>query len=373
MHIEIHILQSFAPSCLNRDDTNTPKECLFGGYRRARISSQAIKRSIRHHPAFAAAVKGRIGVRTKLLADQIVARLVQRGREAEQAEQLTMRALAKAGYKMDGGKTAVLLFLSPGELDAYATAIDGAWDALLANPEASDTKAKGKSKPAKDDPLANALKELGSNKTEAADIALFGRMVAESTNMNIEAACQVAHAISTHEAEIESDFFTAVDDLQPKEETGAGMMGVVEYNSACFYRYAAVCLDDLLRNLAGDAESAREAAVGFCRAAIAAIPSGKQSSMAAHNLPSYVQVRVRDGSAPWALTNAFVKPVRVNKRGEASDMTLESIIALRSYDERLRGMYGDDGIRLDLRSSTYAEHSDGSVTHLLAKLAEALA
>ncbi len=47
--IELHILQSFPVSCLNRDDVGAPKTAIFGGVTRARISSQCLKRAIREH------------------------------------------------------------------------------------------------------------------------------------------------------------------------------------------------------------------------------------------------------------------------------------------------------------------------------------
>ena len=287
MLIELHMIQNFAPSCLNRDDTNTPKECTFGGVRRARISSQCFKRAIRTSPVFKEAVA------------------------------VVAQALDAAGYGHDDGgtKTKVLLFLSPGEIAGYAAATGEFYDEIAGQLAAITATAEGKKKPKIKVPaeLGKRLKALGSKTTEAADIALFGRMVAETPNLNIDAACQVAHALSTHQAAVEMDFFTAVDDLQPAQETGAGMMGIVQYNSACFYRYAVVDLAQLRANLHGDAQSAREAAVGFCRAAVAAIPTGKQNSMAAHNPPSHVALKVRDGGTPWSLANAFVRPIRLGR------------------------------------------------------------
>jgi CRISPR system Cascade subunit CasC len=140
----------------------------------------------------------------------------------------------------------------------------------------------------------------------AVDLALFGRMLADLPNKNIDAACQVAHALSTNKVSMEFDFFTAVDDLSPEEETGAGMMGTVEFNSACFYRYANIDLKQLTGNLAGDSELAQKAVEAFLRAAVATIPTGKQNSMAAQNPPSLVFAVVRDKGL-WSLANAFVK------------------------------------------------------------------
>ncbi len=384
MHLELHILQSFAPSCLNRDDTNTPKDCTFGGVRRARLSSQALKRAVRTSSVFRARVGDGVGVRTKLLVDEVVRMLVASGRDADQARVRAAAALSAAGYQMDGSKSKVLLFLSPGEIAGYAQVVDSVWDVLgdhVIAPAAEDgaDKAKGKTKGKTDKSAAgpklpkdalDALKALGSSTCEAADIALFGRMVAENTNMNIVAACQVAHALSTHEVRPEADFFTAVDDLQPRDETGAGMMGTIEFNSACYYRYASVDLGQLAQTLGGDVDQARAIALAFVEAAIHARPSARQSTMAAHNPPSYVLVRVRENGPPCALTNAFVKPTRPSRD---LDLTEASIHALEDYERRLDAMYGSNGVRLAVRTSTYAQPAGGSVDDLLAKVAQALA
>ncbi len=403
MFIELHIIQNFAPSNLNRDDTNSPKDCTFGGTRRARISSQCLKRAIRTAPVFRESVADRVGVRTKHLCEQIVMQL---GRDPQEAREVVAAILAEAGYKQDGGKTSVLLYLSPGEIDAYAAAIKPHYDRLrplvldmkskdakaLAEVNAAKLKAQeakangekvaevktkpvGKAKEAEGSKLElgdlkKSLAALGSHTTEAADIALFGRMVAETTNMNIDAACQVAHAISTHPVAVEMDFYTAVDDLQPKEETGAGMMGIIEYNSACFYRYAVVKIEDLERNLHGDRDSAVQAAIGFCKAAVAAIPSGKQNSMAAHNPPSYIGLKVRTSGQPWSLTNAFVESVRVSPK--QPDLVRLSIEKLRTYDRSLSDTYGAEGVVLDRAASTYTDLRDDTVPGLWQALAAAL-
>lgn len=367
MLVELHILQNFAPSNLNRDDTNSPKDCTFGGHRRARISSQCLKRAIRTHSAFSDAVGESRGIRTRLLVERIAAGLEEAGHGAQEARDVVSATLVGAGYKLDDKqRTSVLLFLSPAEIDGYVTLIGDNFDALSAAVAAEAAKKKpGSIKLDKD--LAKAIKNLGS-RVDGADIALFGRMVAESTNLNIDAACQVAHAISTHPVNVEMDFFTAVDDLQPKEDTGAGMMGVIEFNSACFYRYAVLDTSQLEANLHGDHESARAAAIGFLKAAVAAIPSGKQNSMAAHNPPSFVMVRARDRGTPWSLANAFANPVVVNQRDR--DLVGRSIEQLRAYDKSLESMYGAEGVLLNLVASTYPEHADANLADVWAAVYE---
>ncbi len=373
MLLEIHILQNFAPSNLNRDDTGSPKDCTFGGFRRARISSQCLKRAIRTDPTFAAEVGNKRGTRTKLLAGRIADTLADLGRDRGAAEAVTVAALEASGYKFDkpegkAPKTKVLLYVSPGEINRYAEVLNEHFDDLASKLE-KDAAAKKPKGIKLEKSLNDALKAIGT-KQDAADIALFGRMVAETSNMSINAACQVAHALSTHAVDVEMDFYTAVDDLQPDEDTGAGMMGIIEFNSACFYRYAAVHVDQVADNLHGDRDSARSAALGFLKAAVAAIPSGKQNSMAAHNAPAYVRVKVRNSGAPCSLANAFSRPVRVNRRDD--DLVGQSIAALEAHNDALAGMYGDAGVRLDQRASISPDHRDGTLSELYTAVEEAL-
>jgi len=372
MFIELHMLQNFGPSNLNRNDTNAPKDCTFGGFRRARISSQCIKRSIRTHPAFTETVLeagGNLGNRTKRITTVLIDRLVEQGRDSGEAERVVENLLrsvslgfdekSKKGDNEEGPayrKTQYLLFLSQSEIEALAVLADRHWEALIAvtAPESEETdKKKRKKAAAKAVPkeVQHAVAEaLRKHPRLAADIALFGRMVADSADMNIDAACQVAHAISTNEVSMEMDFYTAVDDLKPDDEAGSDMLGIVEFNSACYYRYAQINLGILDRNLGQDRELVRAAVRGFLRAGVQAVPTGMQNSMAAHNPPSYVRVLVRSQGAPWSLVNAFLKPVRIGARSD-QDLVGESIDRLEQYLDKLKGAYGDEGFELDCITS----------------------
>jgi CRISPR system Cascade subunit CasC len=193
------------------------------------------------------------------------------------------------------------------------------------------------------------LGETLAKVVKSPDIALFGRMIAIDANkpfgklnLNVDAACQVAHALSTNKVSMEFDFYTAVDDLLPKGETGAGMMGTQEFNSACFYRYANVDCAQLLENLGGDQGLARKTLDAFLRAFVDAIPTGKVHSNAHQNPPSLVFTIVRDAGL-WSLANAFLKPV---SPGEADgDLMAASVARLDSYWGKLIRMYGEQGIR----------------------------
>lgn len=345
MLVEIHVLQNFAPSCLNRDDTNTPKDCDFGGYRRARISSQCIKRSVRTSEAFSSTVGAELGMRTKLIPTQLAKKLMASGKPESDAK-IVAEAMTTAiwGELDSNGKSKVLVFVSEPELDNVSKVLVENWDNLvkLAEPAPKEKKGgKGKEK-APLQKICDDLVRKCSLGRLSADIALFGRMVAEKKDLNVDAACQVAHAISTNRVSVDMDFYTAVDDLQPKEESGAGMMGTVEFDSACFYRFSVVDCDQLVKNLGGDKGVADKALAAYVKASILAIPTGKQNSMAAHNPPSLVMTVVRSKGQPMSLANAFVRPVVVNQA--TSDLMSESVVRLDTYFREMTGMYGRDGI-----------------------------
>jgi len=391
MILELHILQNFAPSCLNRDDTNAPKDCEFGGYRRARISSQCIKRSIRQYfvkHADDLSLSERLGKRTRLLHKELVNIAVAMGKDRAEAEAVIRYAMKKGagkeGLKVSkDDRTNVLLFLDPKLITPLGQALLTAWEPLKT--ASSKSKDVDEESSEKDDesgkPGSTMPKELRKNiqaffkeatkAFRAADIALFGRMLAEIEDVNVDAACQVAHAISTNKVDMEMDYFTAVDDLQKKGDVGAAMVGIVEFNSSCFYRYSLLDTDQLLRNLGDDRALANAAILAFARASIFAIPTGKQTSMAAQNLPVYVRAIVRDGSAPRSLANAFLQPARPDGR-EEKDLALVSIEMLERHHDALNAMYGATGVCLDRRSSIYADHRDDTVDELIGRLGEVL-
>lgn len=348
MKIELHALQNFAPANLNRDDTGTPKNCLFGGYRRARISSQSFKRAMRDY--FERENENFVGVRTRRLIVEIAERIAGMDSPSKDIMGLVSDVFGEGGIKRpsrgadaERDNTEILVFLSKPAIDRMVACFRDRWD---------DLKSKDK------DARAAAIRELGNMLVESAQIpqiALFGRMieVGDATpfgklNLRVDAAAQVGQSISTNKVDIEFDYFTAVDDLQQGAETGASMIGTVEFNSACFYRYASVDVDQLARTLAGENKSDAPAIVdltkrtveAFVRAFVTAIPTGKQNSMAAHNPPSFVLAVARnDGN--WSLANAFVQPIAPKPD---ADLVSGSIAALDAYWGDLTAMYGTKGI-----------------------------
>jgi len=351
MRLELHLLQNFAPSNLNRDDTGSPKDAEFGGYRRARISSQCQKRAVRNyfkeHDLIPAEHRA---TRTKRLLEHVRQRLEKPGRDEGAVNRAVTTALAAGGLKLaEKNLTQYLLFLGEGEIARFVSLIDQHFEVLAKESETVSVET-GKKKTAKKDKAEakNAAPEEVQKAVpslldggKAADLALFGRMLADLPEKNVDAACQVAHAISTNKVHsMEMDYYTAVDDIN-NDSPGADMIGTIEFNSACFYRYANLDLHQLHENLQGDVDLARTTAESFLRSFVHAIPTGKQNSFAAHNKPSLVFAVVRDGP-PVSLANAFVKPV--TPRHDES-LVEKSITALDSYYGRLVGMYGDGGLK----------------------------
>ena len=295
-YVDIHIIQSLPPSCVNRDDSGSPKSAVYGGVRRLRVSSQSWKRATRLYFNDLLDAKD-VGVRTKRVVEVLGERIAEDAPElAGDAAGLAEKVFAATKIKLSSprGKdkkdapqeSGYLLFLSTSQIArlaelAIASARDG---------EALDAKT-----------VKKIFKEA-----HAVDIALFGRMVADDTDLNVDAACQVAHAISTHAAENEYDFFTAVDDDKSRseeEDAGAGMMGTVEFSSATMYRYATVNLDMLVENL-GDGDAALRALEVFIKGFCLSMPTGKQNTFANRTLPEAVVVSVRDDQ-PVSLVGAF--------------------------------------------------------------------
>lgn len=327
MLVEIHMLQNHAPSNLNRDDTGSPKDAIFGGVRRARISSQALKRAIRRSEIFQHALeRAGHGWRTRQLPERVRQILLERGLSEEMAH---IGALKASGFGNKEGReqapresdglvrTAQTMFLTAADIEAVADVIYKA--ALEAKTPAQFKKVSAKQ-------LEAAVRDSGRPITP--DIALFGRMVTSSAFRDVESAIQCAHAISTHPMTHEFDFYTAVDDFEKPgesdEDRGADMMGDVEFTSACFYKYFSIDVDGIVENLTSKGTDgmpvaeARSLAVdtvlAFLEAAAFTSPSGKQNTFAAHQLPDAVLVEVKSRKIPVSYANAFVNPVSLRAK-----------------------------------------------------------
>lgn len=343
--IELHILQSFPVSCLNRDDVGAPKTAVFGGCNRARISSQCLKRAIRERAKEYCCEMYR-GSRTLKAAEDLAEALVRvakwdAAKARQTADEVLNLFLSKEAQKPKKGKkraeeaaeesapqkTSTLLYFSPAEIDKMALAIAEAKPSKKGEVDAAAMKDA-------------AVKALGRGvPSDAADIAIFGRMVSNTHELTLEGAGMFSHAISTHKCDNDVDFWTAVDDEKTVgEDAGAANMNVAEFTSACYYRYAALNLDLLadefhLKTLTADG---RRSVVGaFIRAALLAVPHARQNSMNAHTVPVYVLGTFKAKGHPIQLVNAFETPVW-SKNG----LVPASIEAMKKHYAELKSAWG---------------------------------
>ena len=320
--LQFHLLTAYPPSNPNRDDQGRPKEAHYGNAPRLRLSSQSIKRAVRMSDTFQQALAGSLGERTKRLGDVIRKALEGDGVEAARAREIA-EAVAKVFGRIepvdrknpDLVQGTTLAFVSPEE---RAHALDLARGA-----------AQGAGLPSDKELAKTVLRSAGG----AVDIAMFGRMLADNPDFNREAAVQVGHAISTHRAQSEDDFFTAVDDLKTRDEDAGGAhLGEHAFGSGVYYLYACVNADLLVENLGGDRELAARGLDALARALATATPKGKQNSHAHHPFAGYVLTEI-GSHAPRDLTGAFLRPVR----GE--DMLDASVAALEEMRGRIDAAY----------------------------------
>lgn len=343
--IELHILQSFPVTCLNRDDLGAPKSATFGGVQRARVSSQCWKRAVRE---LAHETKPELfgASRSKILGPAIEKAARELGadeRTTAAVKEIVLDAMNRDEKRQDMVKT--LFFFSPeslknvvrplvidGEKKLPADIVDG----ILSDDEKKIKKAKKDAEKF----TQGLLKAFGENVSDAADIALFGRMVADDSSQTVEGAALFSHALSTHAVRSELDFFSAVDDEKKNaDDAGAGQIGNIEYNSACYYRYVGVNLDLLKKSNLFDQSQTRAVLENFVKAAILAVPAARKNSMFGQGLPSFV-LAVRRSGQPLSLANAFEKPVAA-RRGEG--YVAPSIEALLKEWSDLKAAFGIDG------------------------------
>lgn len=346
--LDVHALQTVPPSNLNRDDTGAPKSAVYGGVPRARVSSQAWKRATREYFRDEHLLDpGELGVRTKKVAEVLAERIGDLDATLKGPQALPLaaavietatgskiavpqRKAAKDGEEESAPESKYLIFLSARQFDGLAAfAVEGAAD-IKSFLKDKDNKARAKQ-------IADTRHSV--------DIALFGRMVADSPDINVEAAVQVAHAISVHRVENESDYYTAVDDKNTDAEPGAGMIGTVDFNSATLYRYAAVGIHQLAGNL-GDGLRAdeprtapvRRAVEAFVHGFIASLPTGKINTFGHHTLPDAVVVKLRT-TRPISFASAFEEAIS----GEGGGGHLRAASErLAEYIPDIERVYGDE-------------------------------
>lgn len=349
--VQLHVLTSYPPSNLNRDDTGRPKTALVGDANRLRLSSQSQKRAWRTSNVFEVALAGSLGTRTKLMGKQVFNDL-KAGGIGEKTAREWAKEIAKQFGKLKSEKKTEndadleieqLAHFSPEEKDA----IDALVKALVARNEA---------------PTADELKLL-SRPRRAVDIAMFGRMLADSAEFNVEAAVQVAHAITVHKAAVEDDYFSAVDDLNKREDTGAGHIGERGYGAGLFYLYIAIDRELLKKNLGGDEALTARALEALIHAITKVSPTGMQNSFASRAYASYVLAE-KGNQQPRSLAQAYLKPV---KPFGDEDIFEKSVAALETRLNNFDAVYGACA---ESRYTVNVETPEGSIAELVKFLTE---
>ncbi len=338
--VQLHLLTSYPPANLNRDDLGRPKTAVMGDAERLRVSSQSLKRAWRKSEVFENNLNGHIGTRTKALGVVVRDKLLASGAKPDDARKWSRQIAAVFGaLKLKKELSAAERNALAGKDEASLRAKEKEELEIEQLVHVSPEELKGI------DALVATLCSRGSGPEEselgllrrdiaAADIALFGRMVAANPRFNIEAAAQVAHAISVHRVVVQDDFFTAVDDLNAgDEDRGAGHMGETEFAAGLFYLY--VCIDRALltENLKDDESLAATTIAALLRAATTVAPTGKQNSFASRARASYALCEVGD-QQPRSLSVAFLKPVT------GHDMLATAIGELETTRDRMDAVYG---------------------------------
>ncbi|WP_448983859.1 type I-E CRISPR-associated protein Cas7/Cse4/CasC [Olsenella uli] len=309
LFVDVHILQSVPPSNINRDDTGSPKTARFGGATRARVSSQAWKKATRDlFPMYVDS--SQLGERTKYAVQLIADRAMELDEDLQEEGALKAAKEVLSKYcevpskkklsfeREDKNKLKTLIFLSQAEIEQLAQCVVG-------NEQVKNLKGKDLTR-------------------DALDVAMFGRMVATKPELNIDAAVQVAHAISVGRAETEFDYFTALDDRAPEDNAGAAMIETTEFTSSTLYRYADIDVLHLCENL-GSAEAACKGVEAFLRAFALSMPTGKQNSFANRTLPAAIVVELRE-TQPVSLVNAFEKPVSATAEKSQVERACEELV-----------------------------------------------
>lgn len=320
--IQLHLLTSYPPSNLNRDDLGRPKTAVMGGKTRLRVSSQSLKRAWRTSDIFSEKMKGHIGTRTKSMGIEAYNYMKNNGVAEGNAKAWAKQIAEVFGKPKKSNAAKPLEELEIEQLAHFSPEEKNAIFALADNLAASNSA-----------PSVDDLKLLQKNHT-AADIAMFGRMLASSPAFNTEAAVQVAHSITVHEIAVEDDYFTAVDDLNSGEDDlGAAHIGETEFGAGVFYTYVCINRNLLVDNLSGDNDLADKALKALIEAAAKVSPTGKQNSFASRARTSYLLVE-KGSDQPRSLSVSFLKPVR----GE--DILALSIKELEKRRENFNKVYG---------------------------------
>ncbi|ALC32332.1 type I-E CRISPR-associated protein Cas7/Cse4/CasC [Streptomyces sp. CFMR 7] len=343
--IDIHVIQSVPFANLNRDDTNSVKTVQYGNVLRTRVSSQSWKRAIR------SVFEDRIGqaaLRTRRIGERVTHLLNEtRGWPQDLAERAGAHTAAASSIKFELAKdpkdpkqAATNKVLTNAMVYVPETAVAELADLAEEFREALQS-AKDIKKPADKSVLpADRVEDILRSRNGV--INLFGRMLAEVDNAGVDGAVQVAHALTTHETDVELDYFSAVDDITANwgDQSGSGHMGHAEFSAGTFYRYATIDLRDLANNTRSRPEELRDLTEAFLSAFILSLPQAKKNATAPHTIPDLAHISVRT-DRPLSYAAAFESPVTAAGQG---GYAAPSRATLSGYAEEANRLLGTSGI-----------------------------
>ena len=344
--IQLHLLTAYAPSNLNRDDLGRPKTAKMGNTDRLRISSQSLKRAWRTSDCFYQSLSDHIGVRSRRFArDWVYKPMIDNGISEKVAKESTIKIAGHFG-KVKAEKSPKdplsnleieqLVHISNNEQQAIKQLVD-----LLISEKREPTDIEVK---------------LLRKENSSIDIALFGRMLADSPAFNIEAACQVSHALGVSTVTIEDDFFTAVDDLNNNDvDAGSAHLGERGFASALFYTYVCISRDLLLENLNGDEALVEKTLKALTESAAKVAPTGMQNSFASRAYTSYLLIE-KGSQQPRSLAVAYFNPIR------SQDMVNDAISRLEEQRDKFDKVYGQCA---DSRYVLNSETGEGTLSAAL--------
>jgi CRISPR system Cascade subunit CasC len=344
-----------------------PKTAIVGGARRARVSSQCWKRQVRltMHDEFGI----RTGTRTRLLSKLIENACRKEGADETQAkacgdkvEKIFIKKEASketSKEKEEEGKSDTLIFLAPSEVKLIAKKFKD----LKFDPDKLIKQSDAKKQAKEFAGIIGEQKLKAAEDLDGLDIALFGRMVAQAAELDVEAAASFSHAISTHKVTNEAEFFTALDDYS--DEKGSAHIGNLEFNSATYYRYISLDLGQLCQTLGGD-EFIPKAIEVFTKALYVALPPARQTTQSAASPWEYAKVFVRKGQRLQVPFETAVRAATVENGG----FLKPSIDWLKKYTatkEKLSGSLFGKIVEFD-----FGEDENFSIDNLIAGIRKAV-
>ncbi|MGW3183168.1 type I-E CRISPR-associated protein Cas7/Cse4/CasC [Kitasatospora sp. NPDC001119] len=360
--LDIHVLQTIPLSGLNLDGDGCPKSVVLGGATRGRISAYSKKRPVRLH--IEEVLPDQASARTRRLVHEVRDLLI--GEEGWSEELATFTALdvftAASGGQMSLGSsaddiqakdplaTAALIYTpttTAHRMAATAARRKHDYEIALKEAEAGTAKPRsGRASKKKD-----TEQEEGGTVTAPADlegllagtnasIALLGRTLMEIDGAERDACVQVASAFTTHEANIEIDFFVAVDDYAARTQgvPSVGLIGDQRLVAGTFYMFSTIAVRSFADAIDNDLALARAVCHAYIDGFIHTLPKTGQTSSAAWTLPDLVHLAVRT-DRPVNLSTAFDTPV-TGRQGHAAP----SIARLSDYANTIQRLTAGRGL-----------------------------